>query len=385
MKIPLSKPFIKKEIVLKEIEKVLDSKWISGGPAIEQFETAVRTYNNDPDGFYVACANASVGLEMALEFYGIGEGDEVIVPSWSWVATAFVVSRKKATPIWVDVNLDGTMDYEKVHNLITPNTRAIILVHQMGIPCDLDLFDTISKMGIAIIEDAACAFGSEYKGRKIGASNHIVVYSFQAKKCLTTGEGGMIVSHDKSTSAYFRSMRAFGTTVSPLERDRVNYLMKEEFVDFGSNFKISDIQCALGLAHLQYLDEEIDRRTSVATIYSTLISQMKSDGYSINLGNRIPQYCTRYNWQNFHVILGKEYNRDYVINELRKRSIGCKWDIQAIHLEPAYRSYYDKIVLPNTLNFHNHGLVMPFYAEMTPEEQIYVITNLKEILNEIRV
>lgn len=392
-KIPLGKPYIKKDIVLKEIEKVLDRRWISGGPAISEFESAVKNYNKDDKGHYIAVSNATVGLELALLATNDGKrynpSDEVIVPSWSWVASGFAVKNVGATPVWCDVNRYGVMEASTAARLRTPNTRAILIVHQMGVPCDIDEFNKefawqnpigdVWGYYTPIIEDAACAFGSEYKGNKIGTSKHTVIYSFQARKCLTTGEGGMIVTQNKEHANWYRSVRAFGTNISPLERDSANHLLKESFKRVGTNYKISDIQCALGLAHLQYFDEEIIMRNAAAQRYNIAITELEKEGLGIHLAlPSLPSYCTRYNWQNYHILLDNRYDRDKIVDEMRKRNIGCKWDIQATHLEPAINE--QKVVLSITEEFHNHGLWLPFYAEITPEEQKFVINNLKDVL-----
>ena len=380
MKIPLGKPYIKTDIALEAIKKVLDSRWISGGPRIGEFEQKVKEYNNDKDGHYIAVSNGTIAIELSLLAINGGkrltEQDEVIVPSWSWVASGFAVNNVGATPVWCDVNEYGVPYIEDIKSRITPNTKAIILVNQMGIPCDLDAF---ADLNIPIIEDSACGFGSEYKGKKIGNSKFINTYSFQARKCLTTGEGGMIITRDVKQAEWLRSYRAFGTSVSPLERDKAQFLLKEQFANISSNFKMADIPCALGMAQLESFDEEVELRNAAGNYYNSKISEMASK-YNIEIGNKIPDYCTRYNWQNFHLILGEEYNRDQVVDLLRKRNIGCKWDIQAIHLEPAYNEVVD---LPQTMKFHNQGLWLAFYAEITREEQDYVINQLKEVLNEL--
>ena len=381
VKIPLGKPFLKTDVVLDRLKEVLDSRWISGGPTINKFEEALRDYNND-DGYYVAVSNATTGLELALQLVNgkkkFKETDEVIVPSWSWVASGWVVYNVGAKPVWCDVNKYGVPYVEDIEKRITKNTKAIIVVHQMGIPCDMDAINELSnKYGIPIVEDSACAFGSEYKGIKIGNTKNVSVYSHQARKCLTTGEGGTISVRTESDSEWLKSMRAFGTTISPLKRDSVNYLLKEQFDKIGTNYKMNDIQAAVGLAHLSYFDEEVKLRDIAGRYYNSQIQQMED----VYIGNLIPEYCTRYNWQNFHILLDKKYNRDVVVDKLRKKGIGCKWDIQAIHLEPIINS---SEVLKQTNLYHNQGVWLPFFAEITLEEQNYVITNLKEVLNEIK-
>ena len=381
MKVPLGKPYIKTDIALDAIKEVLDSRWISGGPRIGEFEEKVKEYNDDPSGHYVAVANGTVAIELALLAINNGKRlkptDEVIVPSWSWVASGFAVSNVGGTPIWCDVNEFGVPYYEDIVRRVTADTKAIILVNQMGVPCDLDSFNSLN---IPIIEDSACGFGSEYKGNKIGKSNFINTYSFQARKCLTTGEGGMIVTRSRKQAEWLRSFRAFGTSVSPLERDKAQFLLKEQFDKISSNYKMADIPCALGMAQLKSFDEEVELRTKAGKYYNKKIKELSKD-YDIQIGNLIPDYCTRYNWQNFHVVLGDVYNRDMIVDILRRNDVGCKWDIQAIHKEPAYNHDVD---LPQTMKFHNQGLWLPFFAEITREEQDYVIEVLKRLLDELR-
>ena len=381
MKVPLGKPYIKTDVALDAIKEVLDSRWISGGPRIGEFEEKVKEYNDDPSGHYVAVANGTVAIELALLAINNGKRlkptDEVIVPSWSWVASGFAVNNVGGTPIWCDVNEFGVPYYEDIVRRVTADTKAIILVNQMGVPCDLDSFNSLN---IPIIEDSACGFGSEYKGNKIGKSNFINTYSFQARKCLTTGEGGMIVTRSRKQAEWLRSFRAFGTSVSPLERDKAQFLLKEQFDKISSNYKMADIPCALGMAQLKSFDEEVELRTKAGKYYNKKIKELSKD-YDIQIGNLIPDYCTRYNWQNFHVVLGDVYNRDMIVDILRRNDVGCKWDIQAIHKEPAYNHDID---LPQTMKFHNQGLWLPFFAEITREEQDYVIEVLKRLLDELR-
>ncbi len=380
MKIPLGKPYIKEKAALTKLQEVLESRWISGGPRIKEFEDKIKEYNEDPDSHYIAVANGTVAIEVALLAINNGQKltstDEVIVPSWSWVASGFAVNNAGGTPVWCDVNEYGVPYIEDIKSRITPNTKAIILVHQMGIPCDLDAF---KELDIPIIEDSACALGSEYKNKKIGNSDNIVTYSFQARKCLTTGEGGMIVVRDAKQAEWIKSYRAFGTNISPLARDKAQFLLKEQFDFIGNNLKMADIPCALGISQLPFFNDEIKLRDKVGRYYNTLVRNNLSE-YGVRIANIIPEYCTKYNWQNYHILLDKKYNRDQVVDLLRKKNIGCKWDIQAIHLEPAYKS---KEKLNHTMEYHNHGLWLAFYAEMTEKEQEHVINTLKEILNEL--
>lgn len=385
-KIPLGKPYLKPEVVLDEIKQVLDAKWISGGPTIAKFEEAFGKYLGG--GYPVAVANGSIAIEMALVALNGGkryiELDEVIVPSWSWVASGFSPLMVGASPVWCDVDQYGVPTAESIESKITGRTKAIIIVHQMGVPCDLEAINKLSdKYGIPIVEDTACGFGSEYKGTKLGNSRNICTFSLQARKCLTTGEGGMVIARTEDEAAYFKSCRSFGTSVSPLERDRAQFLLKESFNIVSSNYKISDITAAVGLAQIKYFDEEITLRNKKGNFYNELVNT-KLQGYATP-ANLVPDYTTKYNWQNYHIILDEKFQRDQVVDLLRKQGIGCKWDIQAIHLEPVFNGKYDNDTesLSNTMKFHNNGLWLPFFAEITKEEQVHVIDTLKGILDQL--
>ena len=388
-KIPLGRPYLNKEAILEEIGKVIDTRWISGGPTIAKFEEAVKNFNNDPDGHYIAVSDGTCAIEMALLSLNNGqrytEKDEVIIPSWSWVASGFAPIMAGANPVWCDVNEYGVPTANTIERCITKNTKAIIIVHQMGTPCDLDKIQELStRYSLPIIEDAACAIGSEYKGKKIGTSGDLVTYSFQARKCVTTGEGGMIVTKDAKKAEWLRSYRAFGTTISPLERDRATFLLKESFDKISGNYKISDITAAVGIAQLGVFEKEIEMRDKAGKYYNYLVeTELKGLATILNI---VPEYCTKYNWQNYHIMLDSKFNRDEVVDRLRKKGIGCKWDIQAIHLEPVFNEKYreDTWNLLQTMKFHDHGLWLPFYAEITREDQEYVISTLKEILNELK-
>jgi dTDP-4-amino-4,6-dideoxygalactose transaminase len=388
--IPLGRPFLNKEAILDEISKVLDTHWISGGPTIAKFEEAIKNYNEDSEGYYIAVSDGTCAIEMSLICLNNGkrydEKDLIICPSWSWVATGFAPVLVGATPLWCDVNEFGVPEANQIEQLIqlNPNSvKAIVVVHQMGVPCDMDAINDISsKYNIPIVEDSACALGTEYKGNKIGKGKNLVTYSFQARKCLTTGEGGMIVTRDAKQAEWLRSYRAFGTTISPLERDRATYLLKESFDKISSNFKISDITAAVGIAQLTVFDTEVEMRDKAGKYYNYLIETKLSEDAKI--ANLIPDYCTRYNWQNYHLTLDEKFDRDQVVDALRKMGIGCKWDIQAIHIEPVFKNKFSNVNLSQTTKFHNHGLWLPFYAEITQEEQEYVIDTLKDILNGLK-
>lgn len=383
--IPLGRPYLNTDNILEEVKKVLDAKWISGGPTIAKFEEAVKEYNGG--GYPVAVANGTVAIDMALLKLNNGQRytqeDEIIVPSWSWVASGFSPINVGAKPVWCDVNQFGVPDVDDIKPLITERTKAIIVVHQMGIPCDLDAINALSEAyNIPVIEDAACAFGSEYKGVRIGNSRNLVTYSLQARKCLTTGEGGFIVARTQEEAEWFKSYRAFGTSVSPLERDKAKFLLKEQFKMVGTNQKISDITAAVGLAQLRTFDEEVVKRDAAGKYYNSLVKEQLV-GYA-HVSNVVPDYCTRYNWQNYHITLLTDFDRDLVVDRLRKKGIGCKWDIQCIHLEPVFRNKYKNVNLRTSEHYHNHGLWLPFYAEITREDQDYVVQTLKEILDELR-
>ena len=373
MQIPLTKSFIKKELILKQIEQFLKVDELSSDNIITKFEDAVKKYNNDVDGKYIAVSNATNALEVALLYLNNGntyeqrEINEIIIPSWSKITSGFSVPRVGAKAIWCDINRFGVASAKTIEPHISDNTAAIVVVHQLGMPCDMKAINELAgKHNISVIEDGSSAFGSEYENNRIGKSSNITILSFD--------EGAIIAVRDTDTEKWIRSYIQSG----------INYtdLQKEFFDKLGGDYIIPKIIAALELAKLQYKDEEINLKTKAAEHYDEQIKSLNIAGFGIACGNIIPPTCTKYNWNDYHIILSKKYLRDVVVEKLRSKGIDCTWDFQATHSQPTIN---ERIVLPGTDIFHKSGLRLPLFAEITKEEQNFIIQSLKEVLDEFTI
>jgi dTDP-4-amino-4,6-dideoxygalactose transaminase len=350
------------------VADVLASGWVAQGPRVAAFEQAFAARVGAEHG--VAVSSCTTGLHLALVVLGIGPGDEVVVPSLSFIATTSVVRYVGATPVFVDVD-DVTLAVtaKSVAAAITPRTRAVIVVHQAGLPADLGpLRSLCDEAGLALVEDAACAIGSSYEGRPIGAGSDIAVFSFHPRKIITTGEGGMIVVNDADRAARLRRLREHGMDMSAADRHASGTVRAEHYVELGFNYRMTDLQAAVGLVQLDRLDAIIERRRALAQRYREALSvlpglQLPAD----------PPYGTT-NFQSFWITLPEDapISRDELLAFLASRDISARRGIMATHDEPACAGIaHDE--LPVTERHASRSVILPLFHEMREDEHDTVI------------
>jgi perosamine synthetase len=257
MRIPLSAPDIT-ELEIEAVVRVLRTPRLSLGPVTEQFEAAVATSVSLPHA--VAVSSGTAGLHLCVRALDIGEGDEVIVPSFTFIAAANVIRYERAVPVFVDIDPETlNIDPGRIEEAITPRTRAILVPHTFGRPADMDSILKISERhGLLVIEDACEALGAEYRGRKAGSMGRVGVFAFYPNKQITTGEGGMVVTADPVLAGRIRALRNQGR----YETD--DWFQHSEL---GYNYRISEINCALGLTQMTRLEQILGRREAVASTY----------------------------------------------------------------------------------------------------------------------
>lgn len=323
--IPVSSPLIGE----REIAYVLDavsSGWVSSiGPYVERFEKSFAEYIGV--GHAVAVCNGTVGLHLALHALGIGPGDEVLVPDLTFVATAHAVLQTGATPVFVDVEPDTwCMDPKAAELAITARTRAVIPVHLYGHPADMDAIRYIAdKYGLWIIEDAAEAHGAEYQGRKVGGIGHIGVFSFYGNKIITTGEGGMVVTDDAELAARLRFLKDHG-----MSREKRYYHTELAF-----NYRLTNVQAALGLAQLEQIETFIGHRRQVFQWYAHCLSDVPG----IILNTERPGVRNVY-WMTCVVLTEKfPISREALMNILREKGIDTRPFFVPMHQLPHLASY----------------------------------------------
>lgn len=376
--IPVMRPLLG-DAEARAVQEVLASGWIAQGPKVAEFETKFAAKVGADHA--VAVSSCTTGLHLALVALGLGPGDEVIVPSLSFIATTTAVRYVGATPVFADVdeqtlNLTG----KSIAEVITPRTKAVIVVHQAGMPAELGrIREVCDEFSLAMIEDAACAIGSTYDGRPIGADADIAVFSFHPRKLLTTGEGGMIVTSDADLAARFRRLREHGTSASAAQRHGGRTIQVESYVELGFNYRMTDLQAAVGVVQLDRLDGMIERRRELAARYR--------EGFASVPELIMPVDTTygRTNHQSFWVLLPDSLplHRDDVLQLLLDEGISARRGIMAAHREPACADLTDAsmpVELPVTERLTDRTLILPLYHELTHDEQDRVIAALLAIL-----
>jgi len=377
MKVPLTRPLVgpsEQELVAS----VIESGWLTQGPIVGEFENAVAAYLGV--GHAVACSNCTTALHLALLLCGIGPGDEVIVPSYTWIATANAARMVRATPVFADIDLDTfNIAPLAIEEAITGRTRAIMPVHQFGLPADMDGMAEIARRhGLIVIEDAACAIGSHYKNRLIGSLGNLTCFSFHPRKVITTGEGGMLVTGDAGLAARARALLNHGASVSDLVKHKagtVQALLAEEFAEAGYNYRMTNLQGALGVAQMERLVEILALRRMRAERYSTALSKVP---YVIP--PHIPG-CVTPNWQSYVIRVSDDCpaTRNEIAQHLLDVGVACRPAYMACHVQPVYRALYPDLRLPNTEKALDTVIILPLYPQMTDEEQDYVIKALREV------
>ncbi|HZR66790.1 MAG TPA: DegT/DnrJ/EryC1/StrS family aminotransferase [Terriglobales bacterium] len=374
--IPVARPFIGKEEEAAVLE-VLRSGWVSQGPKVAEFEKRFAEYVGAEHA--IAVSSCTTALHMAFVAAEIKAGDEVLCPSLSFIATANSIHYVGATPVFVDVDpVTYNMNPAKIEAAITPKTKAILLVHQIGLPSDISAISAIAKRhGLVVIEDAACAIGSEYDGKRIGAPHTLMAcFSFHPRKILTTGEGGMITTADPKIADRLRKMRQHAMSVSDLARHSSSKIVSESYPEVGYNYRMTDMQAALGLVQLQRLDEMIARRRHLAFRYSEALSQISW------MLPPVEPVGYRHNFQSYMVRLtaNAPITRDRLMQELLDRGISSRRGIMATHAELPYAAPRWENELKETQAVTDNCIILPLYHTMTDEDQDYVIESIREII-----
>lgn len=372
--IPIMKPFLGVE-EQEAAAATIASGWIAQGPKVREFEEAFAAHLGAAHA--AAVSNCTTALHLALHVLGVGPGDEVVVPSLSFIATANAPRYVGATPVFADVDLaTQNVDVESVAAVLTDRTRALIVVDQGGMPADVDpLRELCDARGIHLVEDAACAIGSTYRGRPVAGAAHLAAFSFHPRKILTTGEGGMVVTDDGELATRLRRLREHGMSVSAAERHATGGApVLEQYLETGFNYRMTDIQAAVGLVQLGRLEGVVGRRREIAARYRESLGDV--EGIALP-GD--PAWGTT-NFQSFAVLLTDDsVRRDDVMTRLAAEGISTRRGIMASHLEPAFAGH-PHVPLPVTERLTRHSLILPVFHEMTDADQDRVIEAFRRVL-----
>jgi perosamine synthetase len=365
--IPVMRPWLGEEEV-EAAAATIRSGWVAQGPRVAEFEERFADYVGTASG--VAVSSCTAGLHLVLHALGIGRGDEVIVPSLSFIATANVPRYVGAQPIFADVDpITQNVTAETIAAVITERTAAVIAVHQVGMPLDLAAIRRLcTERGIKLIEDAACAAGSVYRDKMVGAGPDAVVFSFHPRKLLTTGEGGMVVTSDESFAARLRTLRQHAMSLSAFDRHDKAASVFEEYPELGFNFRMTDIQAAIGIVQLGKFDEMIRQRRELAALYGEGLANVPGTRTPVD-----PPYG-RTNFQSYSVVLSEEYpvGRDDLIARLHEAGISSRRGVMAAHTEPTFRDH-PRVDLPETELLADTAIILPLYYDMTEADLSRVV------------
>lgn len=368
MKIPLIKPFITDDIK-KRVLDVLDSGYLTEGPVTHEFERVFVKYIGAKNA--IAVTSCTTGLEIALRAIGIGPGDEVIVPDYTYPATASVVPIVGAKVVIVDITRSSMLiDYDAIEKSITPRTKAIIPVSIFGNPLDYQRLNLLKrKYNLFIIEDAACSIGAKYKGEKVGNQADISVFSLHPRKFITTGEGGIITTNNDNWAEWMNSYKHFGMDMSGQSREGV------QFNIIGTNYKLSNIQAAVGLGQLEQIDKLLSKRIELANNYLRLLKDIS--------GIQIPETLAngQHSYQSFCVFVE---NRDEIMAIMKEKGIEVQIGTYSLHMHKAFNNH-PLVELKGDMNnsrwCFDHTLTLPLFNDLRAEEQKIII---KELIANIR-
>ncbi len=354
---------------LKYVTDAVQTGWISSaGKYVTEFEQKFATYCGCKYG--VAVCNGTVALHLALVALGIGKGDEVIIPDFTMIATAFAVCYTGATPVFVDADPDTwNIDATKIEEKITPRTKAIIPVHLFGLMCDMDAINTIAKKhGLKVLEDAAEAHGAEYKGRRAGSCSDLAAFSFFANKNITTGEGGMVVTNDEEL---YNKLRYHKNMCFPLDGPR-NYLHN----DIGFNYRMSNVVAAIGLAQVEKADDYRQMRINNSRLYRELLADVP--------GIHFQKYSDDYlnvAWMNTILVDEQEYGhtKDELQEYLKRNHIDTRLLFEGMHRQPSLKKHGCNCsgFYPITEKLTAQGFYLPSASSLNVSDITYICQLIK--------
>lgn len=374
MNIPVAKPYMTRDEAQAAYDTILTG-WITQGPRVAEFEANFAAYTGAK--YAVAVSNCTTALHLSMIVSGIGEGDEVICPSMSYIATANSIKYVGAIPVFAEVHPeDFNLDVRDVEKRITPKTKGILLVHQVGNPANIDAFTELArKYNLVLLEDAACAAGSAYKGKKIGSHSDLVCFSFHPRKVISTGDGGMVTTNNEAYYNRLKLLRQHGMSVNDRVRHESKTVIFEDHVELGYNYRMTDIQAAVGIKQLAKLDWIIEERRKIGHQYNEAFKSIP--------GIVLPfeqQGCFS-NFQSYCITIKADakLDRNTLMQKMLDENIATRRGVMTTHRESAYKNHpYSHLEVSEQAS--DNSIVLPLYVPMSQEEVDRVINIFKELM-----
>ncbi|MFM7105362.1 MAG: DegT/DnrJ/EryC1/StrS family aminotransferase [Flavobacteriales bacterium] len=373
--IPIAKPFLD-ELEAKAAHDTILTGWITQGPRVQEFEEKFAAYTGSQ--YAVAVSNCTTGLHLAMIVAGVGAGDEVICPSMSYIATANCIVYCGAQPVFAEINPHTyNLDIDDVKKRITPKTKAILLVHQIGMPADIDAFSSLAKeKNLILIEDAACAAGSAYKGKKIGSHSDLVCFSFHPRKVISTGDGGMVTTSREDFAARMKLLRQHGMSVTDRARHGSSKVIFEDHLEVAYNYRLTDIQAAVGIQQLAKLDDIVNGRRKIAQRYAQLLGDIDC----VRLPQE-PEGCFS-NWQSYSIYLlpNAPIERNELMQRMLDSGVSTRRGIMTSHRETAYTKRDGITSLPITEDACDRSIIIPLFVPMSDDDVNTVASTFRKYL-----
>ena len=373
--IPIAKPYLTKKEAKAAYDTILTG-WITQGPRVAEFEQKFAAYTGAK--FAVAVSNCTTALHLAMIVAGVGPDDEVICPSLSYIATANAIKYTGAKPVFAEINpANYNLDAADVEKRINAKTKAILLVHQIGMPADIDRFrELASKHNLKLIEDAACAAGSSYKGAKIGSHSELVCFSFHPRKVISTGDGGMITTNNEDYYNRLRLLRQHGMSVNDRTRHESSKVIFEDHLEVGYNYRLTDIQAAVGIQQLEKLDWIIAKRKKIAKRYHKAFKNIEC----LQLPVEKKGYFSNYQSYSIYLKDNCPVSRNELMQKMLDEGISTRRGIMTSHRETAYKKEYEGLSLPVSEKASDQSIILPLYIPMKEEDIQKVIDTFTSLL-----
>lgn len=395
MKIPITKPYFDHNEI-KAVTSVLESGWLVQGPRVSELEAIIADFTRTK--FARACSSCTAALHLALLSLGIGAGDKVLLPSFTYVASANSIEYTGATPVFIDIdphtfNIDPQKiaDYLERGKNQQSDSKGVIPVHLFGLPADMNpIMEIASQYNLYVVEDAACALGASYYNKHVGTFGNAGCFSLHPRKSITTGEGGITITNSEEIASKIESLRSHGATISTLARHQKAGFLLPEFNVLGYNYRMTDLQGAIGIEQMKKLTYIIDEKTKRVKIYN---EQLKGIEY-LQLPCA-PEGC-KHVYQSYVIQLKNPLSKTLSLDELNQtrnkimlnleeRGIATRQGTHAVHTVGYYRQKYhlDYNDYPASLAADRLSITLPLYPQMTNEEQEYVIDSLLKVTREV--
>jgi perosamine synthetase len=357
----------------RAVAEVVRSGWVVGGERLAELERRFAEQSGTSDA--VGVSSWTTGAFLVLHAWGIGPGDEVVVPSLTFIATVNVIRHVGATPVFADVDaLTFNVDPSDIARKINSRTRVLMPVDQLGLPCDIDATAELARRhGLRLLDDAACAFGSRNHGRPVGSLAEVTAFSLHARKVVTAGEGGIIVTNDRDFAERLRRLRHQGMSLSDHARHGMRPTVYEAYPEIGYNYRITDLQAAIALPQLDRLEDILMRRRNIARRYTEALTN-----HPLLVAPHVPTGMEP-NWQSYQVALRPEiaHRRDEIMDWLFDRGIPTRRGVMASHFEAPYSEMNAR--LPVTEAVAKSTLQLPMHPGLTPDQQEYIVATLRDL------